>query len=242
VIPAYNEESRLPSTLQSILSFMDRRESMRFWEILVVDDGSRDGTAEVAARCFPDRKEIRVLRNPGNRGKGYSVRHGILEARGEWVLFTDADLSVPIEDFDRLSAAVDNRQAEIAIGSRGIDRSLIGVHQPKLREYSGRLFNVIMRAVVGLRFHDTQCGFKLYRAEAAKAIYAPQRMNGFSFDVEHLAVAKARGIGIVEVPVRWNNVEGTKVSALAGLKSFLDLIRIRWNQLSGKYSNRMKSK
>lgn len=229
VIPAYNEEKRLVATLQHISEYLARQAPV-FAEILVVDDGSRDRTAEVAG-AFPN---VRVLRNPGNRGKGYSVRHGMLEARGEWVLFTDADLSTPFEELEKLWAAA-HEGAEVAIGSRALDRTLIGVHQPYLRETMGRIFNLFMRLVTGLPFHDTQCGFKLFRSCAARKIFARQSLDGFGFDVEVLFIARRLGYSIAEVPVRWNDVAGTKVSLVRGMKAFLDPLRIRWNQFTGRY-------
>lgn len=229
VIPAYNEETRLAATLERISECLARH-APPFAEILVVDDGSRDRTAQVAAR-YPG---VRVLRNPGNRGKGYSVRHGILEARGEWTLFTDADLSTPIEELEKLWAAA-REGAEVAIGSRALDRTLIGVHQPYLRETSGRVFNLFMRLATGLPFHDTQCGFKLFHSPAARKIFARQLLDGFGFDVEVLFIARRLGYRVAEVPVRWNDVAGTKVSLVRGMKAFLDPLRIRWNQLTGRY-------
>jgi dolichyl-phosphate beta-glucosyltransferase len=200
-----------------------------------VDDGSRDGTAECVRRYSQSHSVVRLLQNPGNRGKGYSVRHGMLEGRGEWLLSTDADLSAPIEELDKLRAAIERTGARIAIGSRALDRSLIGVHQPVAREYAGRIFNVWMRLVTGLPFEDTQCGFKLYHRDAAQAVFSRQQLDGFGFDVEDLFIAKLLGIPAVEVPVRWNNVEGTTVSLTKGLDSFLDPLRVRLMQLQGKY-------
>jgi len=234
VIPAYNEERRLPATLAVLDSFLGQ-ESFSFLEILIVNDGSRDGTAalvEAHARSHP---RYRLLNNPGNRGKGYSVRHGMLEARGEWVLFSDADLSAPIAEWTKLAEAAGRQGAAVAIGSRALDRSLIGVHQPVFREYMGRFFNLIMRLATGLPFADTQCGFKLYRRDAAREIFGRQLLDGFSFDVEDLMIAKLLGYKVVEVPVRWNDVQGTKVSMLHGAKSFGDLVRVRWNQWKGRY-------
>jgi len=206
-----------------------------FSEILIVDDGSTDGTAAAAERFGEAHPGARLLRNPGNRGKGYSVRHGMLEARGEWALFTDADLSAPIEELEKLWRAVEASGTAGAIGSRALDRRLIGVHQPALRENIGRLFNLAMRAVTGLPYRDTQCGFKLFETRAAQRIFRRQRLDGFGFDVEVLFVARRLGYRILEVPVRWNNVEGTKVSLLRGLAAFLDPFRVRWYQLRGRY-------
>jgi glycosyltransferase involved in cell wall biosynthesis len=199
----------------------------KFQEIIVVDDGSRDATAGVVNDYSKPPSPIRLLRNPGNRGKGYAVRHGVLDAGGEWILYTDADLSTPIAEVQKLYSAAIVQKAVIAIGSRAIDRSLVEVHQSVFREYSGRFFNLVMRTLTGLPFHDTQCGFKLYRADAAKEIFPRQEQDGFSFDVEDLVIAKKLGLRAVEVPVRWRNVEGTKVTLVEGLRSFTDLLQIR---------------
>jgi dolichyl-phosphate beta-glucosyltransferase len=237
VIPAYNEEARLPATLDRILAYAERC-PLTLAEIIVVDDGSRDRTAElvesgIAARRYP--ANLRLLRNPGNRGKGYAVRHGMSAAKGDWILSTDADLSAPIEEVDKLIEAARRANAVVAIGSRALDRSLIRVHQPRMRELSGRAFNVVMRGITGLPFRDTQCGFKLFRADAAREIFPRQIEDGFSFDVEDLVIAHVRGLPSVETPVAWSNVEGTKVSLIGGLRSFLDLARIRWRAMSGRY-------
>jgi len=230
VIPAYNEEARLPSTLDAVATYI-RAKDFSFVEVIVVDDGSRDGTAALAERC----EGVRLLKNPGNRGKGYTVRHGMLDAQGEWILYTDADLSAPIGELDKLFAAVEREGADVAIGSRAVARSLVGVHQSAFREASGRVFNVFMRMVTGLPFRDTQCGFKLFRAPAAREIFSRQVLDGFSFDVEDLVIAKSLGLKAIEVPVVWNNVEGTKVSMLNGVKSFADLVGIRARAVSGRY-------
>lgn len=230
VIPAYNEETRLPATLEAVNTYV-RGQEFSFVEVIVVDDGSRDSTSSVADRCTG----VRLLKNPGNRGKGYTVRHGILEAKGEWILYTDADLSAPIGELHKLQAAAERERADVAIGSRAIDRSLVGVHQSAFRELSGRAFNVIMRMVTGLPFRDTQCGFKLFRATAAREIFSRQTLDGFSFDVEDLVIAKTLGIPAIEVPVVWNNVEGTKVGMWSGVQSFIDLVGIRWRAITGRY-------
>jgi dolichyl-phosphate beta-glucosyltransferase len=234
VIPAYNEERRLPPTLAAVRAYLDAR-AYPDAEIIVVDDGSRDGTAalvEVATRQDP---RVHLLRNPGNRGKGYSIRHGMLEARCDWILFSDADLSAPIEELDKLLQAAAERGAQVAIGSRALDRSLIGVHQSHLRELIGILLNRVMRVVTGLRFADTQCGFKLYRRDAARLIFRRQQLDGFSFDVEDLFIARVLGILATEVAVRWNNVEGTKVGIMVGPRFFLDLLLIQYYRLAGRY-------
>ncbi|MGI8743404.1 MAG: dolichyl-phosphate beta-glucosyltransferase [Bryobacteraceae bacterium] len=235
VIPAYNEESRLPATLARVSEWMAGR-ALSFCEIVVVDDGSSDDTAAAVERETRANAALRLLRNPGNRGKGYAVRQGMLNARGEWILYTDADLSTPIEEVEKLYTAALAQQAVVAIGSRALDRSLVSVHQPAIREYSGRFFNLVMRALTGLPFHDTQCGFKLYRSPAGRVVFSRQQLDGFSFDVEDLYIAKHCGLKAIEVPVRWANVEGTKVSLAQGLRSFSDLIKIRRFAREGKYN------
>ena len=232
MVPAYNEAARLPLTLPKMAQFCERRDSV---ELLIVDDGSKDSTAAVVQEFATWHPYIRMLQNPGNRGKGYSVRHGMQEAHGDWILSTDADLSSPLEEVDKLWAAADRARASVAIGSRALDRSLVGVHQDAMREASGRLFNVIMRVATGLPFRDTQCGFKLFRKDAARAIFPRQRLEGFGFDVEDMLIAQIHGFKVVEVPVRWDNVEGTKVSALTGARAFWDLAVVRWHQLCGRY-------
>jgi dolichyl-phosphate beta-glucosyltransferase len=234
VIPAYNEERRLPSTLDTVLAWLNGS-AFADAEVLVVDDGSGDGTAALAeARSAADPR-VRLLRNPGNRGKGYAVRHGMIEARGAWILFSDADLSAPIEELPKLLGAAQGKNAAVAIGSRALDRTLIGVHQSRWRELSGIVFNLLMRLLTGLPFADTQCGFKLYRRDAARQVFERQRLDGFGFDVEDLFIAHRLGLAAVEVPVKWNNVEGTKVGLTQGLRTFLDLLVIRWNGIRGMY-------
>jgi glycosyltransferase involved in cell wall biosynthesis len=229
IIPAYNEEKRLPATLSTVKAYLQAT-SWDFTEILVVDDGSRDGTAELALKAG-----VRLLQNPGNRGKGYSVRHGMLEAKGDWLLFSDADLSTPIEELEKLWTAIEREGAQAAIGSRDLDRSLIGVRQPLFREFGGRFFNLVIRLITGLPFQDTQCGFKLFEGAAAREIFRRQRVERFGFDVEVLYIAQHLGYRTLEVPVRWNDVAGTKVKMLGALAAFLDPLKVRWNGIAGKY-------
>jgi glycosyltransferase involved in cell wall biosynthesis len=229
IIPAFNEEKRLPATLASLKNYL-KAQPWDFAELLVVDDGSSDRTAELARAAG-----ARVLENPGNRGKGYSVRHGMLEALGDWALLTDADLSTPIEELDRLWRAAEKERAQVAIGSRALDRSLIGVHQPAFRETVGRLFNFLMRMITGLPFRDTQCGFKLFERSAAREIFSRQKLEGFGFDVEVLYIAAHLGYRTLEIPVRWNDVAGTKVSLTRGVAAFLDPFKVRWNGLRDLY-------
>jgi glycosyltransferase involved in cell wall biosynthesis len=234
IVPAYNEQARLPETIRRIQTYLSGSEWI-FHEIVIVDDGSTDRTVEVASAFVEENSNVRVLRNPGNHGKGYSVRHGMLEARGEWRLFTDADLSAPIEEIERLWAAMKRDDSQVAIGSRALDRSLIGVHQPGMRESAGKIFNAVMRRVVGLPIADTQCGFKLFQGAASLEIFRRQTQERFGFDVEILFIAKKHGYGISEVPVRWNHVDGSKVGMLTGLHAFAELAAVRWNDLTGRY-------
>jgi len=234
IIPAYNEEKRLPAALDRVIQYLQSSD-WTFAEILVVDDGSMDGTVGVAERAGAGFPNLRVLRNPGNRGKGYAVRHGVLECHGEWALFTDADLSAPIEELDKLWRIAEQEGAQVALGSRALDRKLIGVHQSWFRENAGRMFNLSMRMVTGLPFHDTQCGFKLFESGAAREIFKRQLLDGFGFDVEALFIGRRLGYREIEVPVRWNDVAGTKVSAWKGVTAFLDPLMVRWNQIRGKY-------
>lgn len=219
----------MPATLKTVRAYLASA-GWDFSEIVVVNDGSRDGTAGVARKAG-----ARVIENAGNRGKGYSVKHGVLDAKGDWMLVTDADLSAPIGELDKLWSAAERGQAQVAIGSRAVDRSLVGVHQPVLREMMGRLFNLVMRLITGLPFRDTQCGFKLFEARAAREMFGRQRLDGFGFDVEVLYIAERLGYRAVEVPVRWDNATGTKVSMWRGAAAFLDPLAVRWNGIRGRY-------
>lgn len=222
VIPAFNEEPRLPGTLATILPFLRSRGET--FEVVVVDDGSRDRTALVAGEAGP---EVRVLKNPGNRGKGYSVRNGMLNAQGAWRLMSDADLSTPIEELDRLKAALTDG-AEIAIASRAVSGANLEKRQSILRETSGRFFNLLVRTLHLPGIKDTQCGFKLFSAAAARAAFTESTLDGFAFDVEALVLARRAGFRITEVPVTWRNDEQSRVSFGRGLAAFVDLFRLRF--------------
>jgi dolichyl-phosphate beta-glucosyltransferase len=232
IVPAYNEERRLPETLKGIAAYI--RISGREAEILVVDDGSTDRTAAIA-NSFRDKfPAFQVLSNGVNRGKGYSVRHGMLEARGRIVLFTDADLSAPIEEADKLFAALETH--DVAIGSRALDRGLISIHQSRFREFAGIIFNTIVRLCLRLPFVDTQCGFKAFRREPCRIIFEQQRVERFGFDPELLYLARRHGLRAVEIPVRWGHSPATKVSMFRdSLQMFLDVLIIRWNAIAGRY-------
>lgn len=235
IVPSYNEELRLPPSLAAIADYIQK--SGRTTEVLVIDDGSKDRTAAVA-EAFRDRiPMLRVVPNGENRGKGYSVRHGMMEAQGEIVLFTDADLSAPIEEADKLLAAL--VKCDVAIGSRALDRSLIAVHESGFREFAGIVFNKIVRFVLWLPFVDTQCGFKAFRREKCKIIFEQQRIERFGFDPELLFLARVHGLKAVEIPVRWAHSPATKVNMLRdSIQMFLDVFTIRWNRLLGRYRRR----
>jgi glycosyltransferase involved in cell wall biosynthesis len=239
IIPAVNEALRLPRTLECVHDYL--RKNALNAEVLVVDDGSTDATAAVvdeAGRRFP---EVRRITNPTNHGKGFAVRQGMLEARGEVAVFTDADLSTPIEEATKLLDAVRGGY-DAAIGSRAIDRSLIEAHQSALRETGGILFNRVVRIMTGLPFRDTQCGFKAFRQERARILFEQQRVTGFGFDPEILFLAKRHGLRIVEVPVRWAHDPATKVKFLSdGLRMLWDLCVIRGNAWRGRYPLRKPS-
>jgi glycosyltransferase involved in cell wall biosynthesis len=240
VIPAYNEESRLPKTLDLIFAYLNARPFRA--EILVVDDGSSDRTAEIVNAGRQKYPALRLVSNGKNRGKGFSVRHGMLEARGEIALFTDADLSTPIAEADKLLAAIREGGFDAAIGSRAMDRSLIDVHQSWIREQAGIFFNRMVRWIMGIEFSDTQCGFKAFRTDRARVIFERQRIERFGFDPEILFLAKREGLRVAEVPVRWSHDAGTKVNVAAdGLRMFLELLLIRWDAARGCYSAPQKS-
>lgn len=232
VIPAYNEERRLADTLKRVRAYLQTRRADA--EVIVVDDGSRDSTAALVEARRAEFPSLRLVSNGRNRGKGYSVRHGMLEARGRIVLFTDADLSAPIEEADKLLAALG--EYDVAIGSRGVDRSLIEVHQSPLRELAGIVFNRIVRAVTGLKFTDTQCGFKAFVRERARIIFEQQRIERFGFDPEILFLAKHHGLRAVEIPVRWAHHPATRVRVIRdSLRMFAEVLSVRWNWLLGRY-------
>jgi len=232
VIPSFNEELRLPVTLADISAYI--RASKRETELIVVDDGSTDRTADVANSFRGEIQGLLVIANKKNRGKGYSVRHGMLEARGRIVLFTDADLSAPIDEADKLIAALADH--DVAIGSRALNRSLISVHQSVFREYAGIIFNFIVRAILRLPFVDTQCGFKAFRRDRCRVIFQQQRIERFGFDPELLYLARHHGLSAAEIPVRWAHSPATKVSMWRdSIQMFLDVFIIRWNALTGRY-------
>jgi glycosyltransferase involved in cell wall biosynthesis len=238
VIPAYNESARIPATLQSVVACIHQHG----WsaEVIVVNDGSRDSTAEVVRAFAAHAPEVRLVQNPGNRGKGYSVRNGILQARGEVVMFTDSDLSAPIEEAPRLFAAI-AAGADIAIGSRWLETDRQTIRQPLYRQFFGRCFNAVTRAVMNLPFADTQCGFKAFTRHAAQTVFQLQTIERWGFDPEMLFIAIKRGFRIVEVPVSWGHDERSRMSYLKdGIKMLEELVTIRWNAFRGLYGKQVE--
>jgi len=247
VIPAYNEAKRLPRTLERIHAYLC--DSVKGWqvgmeaiEVIVVDDGSTDGTSELA-RTFSDRlPNLQVLRHSPNRGKGYSVKQGMLAAKGKFRLFSDADLSTPIDELDKMLPLLLSGEFDIAIASRGLPQSQLLVRQPWHREMLGRLFNLVVQALATPGIWDTQCGFKLFRGDVAERLFSLQTLDGFAFDVEVLYLARKFRYRIAEVPVRWLNDPNTKVQTLRhGMQMLRDLLVIRWNDLRGRYAERLSS-
>lgn len=232
VIPSYNEELRLPATLERIAAYVPKLGGET--EILVVDDGSKDNTAAVAESFRSKFPSLRVIPNGVNRGKGFSVRHGMLEAKGRCVLFTDADLSAPIEEAPKLLKALETY--DVAIGSRALDRSMITVHESRFREFAGIVFNTIVRIILWLPFVDTQCGFKAFRRERCRILFEQQRIERFGFDPELLYLARHHGLRVVEIPVHWGHSPATKVNMMRdSIQMFLDVFTIRWNAVRGRY-------
>ena len=235
VIPAYNESNRIRPTLDEILRYVEEHK----WdvEILVVDDGSRDDTAEIVREFSRSHPQVQLVQNPGNRGKGFSVRNGMMHARGEICLFTDADLSSPIGEAEKLFSAIRDG-ADIAIGSRWLRAELQTERQPLYRQLFGRIFNLLLRLVLGLHYMDTQCGFKAFRGDAARQIFPMQKIERWGFDPEILFLARRRKLRTVEVPVIWVHSEGTRLHPFRdGIRMFGDVMRIRWNSVTGAYSS-----
>ena len=233
VIPAYNEAQRLGATLDRVVEYVQAKKMSA--EILAVNDGSRDNTAAIVGSCAARNPIVRLIENPGNRGKGYSVRNGMLHARGRVLLFSDADLSSPIEESEKLFAAID-AGADVAIGSRWVRAELQTQRQPLHRQLFGRVFNLLLRITLGLKFKDTQCGFKAFTRKAADMLFPRQRIDRWGFDPELLFLAERFGLKVSEVPVAWAHSPGTRISPLKdGMKMFVEMLRIRWYSITGKY-------
>ena len=221
-------------TLGRILEYFEQRNAP--FELIVVDDGSTDGTANAAAQVWGARPNCRLLALPHNRGKGAAIRRGVQEATGEVILFSDADLSTPIEEFEKLHSAL-AAGADIAIGSRALPTSQVEIHQPWYRERMGKTFNLLVRAILWLGIHDTQCGFKAFRREPARRLTVLQRVDGWAFDAELLFLAKRLNYRVAEVPVRWRNDPGTKVGIVRSSWQMLwDIVKVRLRAMACKYT------
>jgi len=234
IIPAYNESARLGATLDRVLDHV----ASQHWdaEVIVVNDGSRDDTAEMVLARARENPALRLVENPGNHGKGYSVRNGMLKAAGEIRLFTDADLSSPIEEANKLFAAIE-AGADVAIGSRWLQPDTQAQRQSLSRQFYGRTFNLILRLLLGLRFKDTQCGFKAFNRSAAERLFSMQTIEGWGFDAELLFLADRLSLKVEELPVVWSDAEGTRIHPLRdGLHMIAEVLSIRWNAITGKYS------
>jgi len=219
VIPCFNEAARIGQTVRLTLDYLCSVSPES--ELIVVDDGSTDATSIVAREALSTaRIETRLLENFPNRGKGAAVRKGLLAAQRSIGLFFDADLSTPLEETPKVIEPIANGEADVAFGSRALDRTLIGHHQPWRREQAGRIFNLLVRVMTGLPFWDTQCGFKAFRLDVSRPILEAARAIGFAFDVELLYLAQRAGLRLREIPVRWNHAEGSK------LRFFQDSLRM----------------
>ncbi|HKD84249.1 MAG TPA: dolichyl-phosphate beta-glucosyltransferase [Terriglobales bacterium] len=233
VVPAYNESDRLSVSLPKVLDYVLQQHLSA--EIIVVNDGSRDDTAEIVRRFMRLNPDVRLVENPGNRGKGYSVRNGMLHARGDVVMFTDADLSSPIYEAGKLFAALE-QGADVAIGSRWLRSELQTERQPWYRQLYGRLFNLGLRIVLGLKYRDTQCGFKAFTRSAAQTIFTRQHVERWGFDPELLFLADKFKLRTVEVPVEWAHDHRSKISPLRdGIRMGVEMLSVRWNDLQGRY-------
>ncbi len=234
IIPCFNEEERIQSTLVTIGDFL--RESAIDAEVLVIDDGSSDGT-QAAAEAVADRVPgLRIIRNQTNSGKGFAVRHGVQEAQGVNLLFSDADLSTPIEETSKLLALLD-AGADVAIGSRRMASSQIEIPQPFFRRFIGATFVLLQQLLTGMSYKDTQCGFKAFRTDVARQLFGRSLIRGFCFDVEILVMAVSAGYRVEEVPIRWRDDRNSRINPLVdATRMFADLLAIRWHMITGKYS------
>lgn len=239
VIPAYNEEERLGNTLSDTFDYLFAQDFTS--ELIVVDDGSRDRTVEIA-NSFQSRANAKVklvvLKNPGNRGKGYAVRNGMLHASGEIHLFFDADLATPLDQIPKVMQPILDNEYDVVFGSRAMSEAVIEVEQSLLRRLRGRGGNLLIRLLTGMDIKDTQCGFKAFRRQASQTIFPLQQVEGFGFDPEILFIANKQGWRWKELPVVWRHVEGSKVTMFSATMSvFTEVFKIRWNDLTGRYDS-----
>jgi glycosyltransferase involved in cell wall biosynthesis len=238
VIPAYNEQARIGATLAEVVRCVGEKQ----WdaEVIVVDDGSIDQTASIVKAVAEEYSYVRLLSNGENRGKGYSVRNGMLHAQGAIALFTDADLSSPIQEAERLFTAI-HEGADVAIGSRWLERSRQTIQQPLYRRFFGRCFNLVTRMVMHLPFADTQCGFKAFTRHAAQTVFQLQKIERWGFDPEILFIALKRGLVVREIPVTWGHDERSRISYLKdGMQMLKELLYVRWNAITGVYGREVQ--
>jgi glycosyltransferase involved in cell wall biosynthesis len=242
VIPAYNESARLGNSLRAVVDYL--RQNFPDGELIVVDDGSSDETAELARKVFQDSGDLRtsVISYKSNLGKGRAVRLGLLAARGDVTLFSDADLSTPISDAPKLVDPIASGQYDVTFGSRALERRLIGVHQPWRREQAGRVFNLAVRLATGLPFWDTQCGFKAFRMSVCRPLVEAATVDRFGFDVELLYLAFRAGLNLKEIPVRWDHNEGSKISLMSdSFKMLSEVGLIRQQARRGVYDTAIRA-
>jgi glycosyltransferase involved in cell wall biosynthesis len=234
IVPAYNEAQRIGPSLERMVAYI----AASNWsaEIIVVNDGSRDNTAAIVNEFARRNPIVRLLENPGNRGKGYTVRNGMMNASGQVLLFTDADLSSPIEEAPKLFAPIERGEADIAIGSRYLETQLQTAKQPFYRRVLGRTFNLALRSILGLSYVDSQCGFKAFSRKAAMTVFPAMKIEGWGFDPEILFLARRYGLRVVEVGVSWAHDHRSKINPLRdGARMFSELVRVRSNSITGKY-------
>src|SRR5688572_5989899 len=242
VVPAYNEGARLGKSLRAICTYLNEKHPGA--ELIVVDDGSTDDTATAARAELADSGSVKasVISYQSNLGKGRAVRLGLLASRGDIALFTDADLSTPITEIPKLIEPISSGESDLTFGSRALDRSLIGVHQPWRREQGGRVFNLLVRLATGLPFWDTQCGFKAFRMSVCRPLIEGATIDRFGFDVELLYLAYRAGLRLKEIPVRWDHAEGSKVNVASdSLKMLSEVGRIRQQARRGVYDRAIKA-
>lgn len=243
VIPAYNEAVRLGNTIRAVVDYM--REHAPDGEVIVVDDGSADRTADLARQSFADTAgnlRTSVISYKSNLGKGRAVRLGLLAARGDVTLFSDADLSTPISEAPKLVEPIVKGEFDVTFGSRALERQLIGVHQPWRREQGGRVFNLVVRVATGLPFWDTQCGFKAFRMSVCRPLVEAATVDRFGFDVELLYLAFRAGLNLKEIPVRWDHNEGSKVNVLSdSFKMLNEVGLIRQQARRGVYDSAIRA-
>ncbi|HEY0429347.1 MAG TPA: dolichyl-phosphate beta-glucosyltransferase [Pyrinomonadaceae bacterium] len=239
VIPAFDEQTRLGDSVAKILAYIGREKLSA--ELIIVDDGSSDKTAEIGEKACADFGDLqtKVIRYEKNRGKGYAVKTGLMAAEGDIAVFSDADLSTPIEELEKLVKPIRDDEYDVTFGSRALDRSLITTHQPMLREQGGRVMNLIIRTMSGLPFADTQCGFKAFNMKKFRPLLEKMQIDRFGFDIEFLFVADYNGLRLKEIPVRWQNVEGSKVSVVRDTRRMIgELRQIRRNAKKGVYNTK----